>query len=262
MSFPFGGPPPFNPYSSTLLPAFTPTFPSQPPISYVNFEEIRTIFITGFPKDVKDRELNNLLRFLPGYSASQLTWKNDQAQGFALFETGQNAQTACTIITGTEFDESCFLRCEMARKNMFTRDENQGQKRQRTTVTLPDNIKKGFSNNISFNFNNNNNVSNQSCNNNGSSTSDNPPCSTIFIGNLSDTVNEDELVGLFRSRKGFLNYKIVRGRSVNAFIEFDDISAAIAAHDSLQGTILRSSDRGGIRIQYSKNPFGKRKDRT
>lgn len=29
--------------------------------------EVRTIFISGFPDDVKERELNNLLRFLPGY---------------------------------------------------------------------------------------------------------------------------------------------------------------------------------------------------
>ena len=28
----------------------------------------------------------------------------------------------------------------------------------------------------------------------------------------------------------------------------------------LQGLILNSSDRGGIRIQYSKNPFGKKRD--
>lgn len=27
-----------------------------------------------------------------------------------------------------------------------------------------------------------------------------------------------------------------------------------------QGAILQSSNRGGIRIQYSKNPLGKRKD--
>lgn len=35
-------------------------------------EEIRTVFISGFPADVKERELNNLLRFLPGYEASQM----------------------------------------------------------------------------------------------------------------------------------------------------------------------------------------------
>jgi hypothetical protein len=35
-------------------------------------EEVRTIFITGFPLDVKERELNNLLRFLPGYEVRVL----------------------------------------------------------------------------------------------------------------------------------------------------------------------------------------------
>ncbi len=28
----------------------------------------------------------------------------------------------------------------------------------------------------------------------------------------------------------------------------------------LQGAVLSTSDRGGIRIQYSKNPFGKKRD--
>ncbi len=35
--------------------------------AYGGLEEVRTIFITGFPLDVKERELNNLLRFVPGY---------------------------------------------------------------------------------------------------------------------------------------------------------------------------------------------------
>ena len=30
-------------------------------------EDLRTVFVTGFPNEVKERELNNLLRFLPGY---------------------------------------------------------------------------------------------------------------------------------------------------------------------------------------------------
>ena len=30
-------------------------------------DEVRTLFLTGFPEDVKERELNNLLRFLPAY---------------------------------------------------------------------------------------------------------------------------------------------------------------------------------------------------
>jgi hypothetical protein len=47
-------------------------------------DELRTVFITGFPNDIKERELNNLLRFIPGYEASQMNWKNGQASGYVL----------------------------------------------------------------------------------------------------------------------------------------------------------------------------------
>lgn len=32
-----------------------------------NPDDLRTLFVSGFPVDVKERELNNLLRFMPGY---------------------------------------------------------------------------------------------------------------------------------------------------------------------------------------------------
>ena len=56
---------------------YAPPAPAYP--AYGGVEEVRTVFITGFPADVKERELNNLLRFLPGYEASQMNWKNGQA---------------------------------------------------------------------------------------------------------------------------------------------------------------------------------------
>ena len=40
-------------------------YPPQP--SYYNPDEVRTIFVTGFPQDVRERELKALLRFIPGY---------------------------------------------------------------------------------------------------------------------------------------------------------------------------------------------------
>lgn len=36
--------------------------------------------MTGFPPDVKERELNNMLRFMPGYEASQMNYKNGQVR--------------------------------------------------------------------------------------------------------------------------------------------------------------------------------------
>jgi hypothetical protein len=34
----------------------------------------------GFPGDVKDRELHNLLRYFPGFEACQMNWKSGQPQ--------------------------------------------------------------------------------------------------------------------------------------------------------------------------------------
>jgi hypothetical protein len=43
-------------------------------------DDVRTIFISGFPADVRDRELHNMLRYVPGYEACQMNWKTGQPQ--------------------------------------------------------------------------------------------------------------------------------------------------------------------------------------
>jgi hypothetical protein len=77
----YGAPPPaaeaYNPYSYAP-PAYgapPPAYNYPPPAAYGGappggVDEVRTVFITGFPGDVKERELNNLLRFLPGYEVT------------------------------------------------------------------------------------------------------------------------------------------------------------------------------------------------
>lgn len=86
-----------------------------------------------------------------------------------------------------------------------------------------------------------------------------PPRSTLFVGNLADNVNELELKGVFGPQPGFRQLKVVRNtRAVTAFVEYDTVEQAQAVHGSLQGAVLPSSDRGGMRIQFSKNPFGRR----
>eukprot|EP01023_Acetabularia_acetabulum_P033817 TRINITY_DN3166_c1_g1_i2.p1 TRINITY_DN3166_c1_g1~~TRINITY_DN3166_c1_g1_i2.p1 ORF type:complete len:317 (+),score=71.80 TRINITY_DN3166_c1_g1_i2:189-1139(+) len=219
-------------------------------------EEIRTIFITGFPPDVKERELNNLLRFLHGYKASQMNWKNGQAQGFALFDSNLQARTAVESITQLVFDESYILRCEMARKNMFIKEEAFAAKRDAVFGSgyLPSQYGGlGFAAAAAP-------VRPQAY---GQITNvrDNPPCNTLFIGNLSDNVDENELRGLFSTQPGFRQMKLVHGdKGTNCFVEFMDVASASNTHQMQQGAILTSSDRGPIRIQYSKNPFGKKRE--
>lgn len=70
----------------------------------------------GFPLDVKDRELNNLLRYMPGYEACQMNWRSGQPQGFALFSTSAAARAAVDVITGALFDDEFALRAELAHK--------------------------------------------------------------------------------------------------------------------------------------------------
>ncbi|KAI7996655.1 Protein REVEILLE 8 [Camellia lanceoleosa] len=51
------------------------------------FIEVRTIFISSLPEDVKERELQNLLRWLPSYEALQVNFKGEHRMSFALFTT-------------------------------------------------------------------------------------------------------------------------------------------------------------------------------
>ena len=64
-----------SPYAATFAQPRPAAYAQPAPAAYytyqaapaLNPDEVRTIFVTGFPDDVKERELNNLLRFLPGY---------------------------------------------------------------------------------------------------------------------------------------------------------------------------------------------------
>ncbi|XP_048549893.1 RNA-binding protein with multiple splicing-like [Triticum urartu] len=84
-------------------------------------DEVRTIFITGLPVDVKERELHNLLRWLPGFEASQINFKGDQPMGFALFSYAHHAIAAKAALQDLVFDAETksALHIEMAKKNLF-----------------------------------------------------------------------------------------------------------------------------------------------
>ena len=91
--------------------------------------------------------------------------------------------------------------------------------------------------------------------------SENPPCNTLYVGNLPPSACEDELRMLFMGCLGFkrLSFRH-KPNGPMCFVEFDDINYATAAMEQLYGTMLSCSTvtKGGIRLSYSKNPLGVR----
>uniref|UniRef100_A0A914VXZ2 RRM domain-containing protein n=1 Tax=Plectus sambesii TaxID=2011161 RepID=A0A914VXZ2_9BILA len=82
-------------------------------------------------------------------------------------------------------------------------------------------------------------------------------CSTLFVANLGASVNEDELREVFRSFPGFCRLRMHnKNGSPVAFVEYQDLRQATQAINSLQGFVLVSSDRGGMRIEYARNKMG------
>eukprot|EP00252_Welwitschia_mirabilis_P027811 TRINITY_DN967_c0_g2_i1.p1 TRINITY_DN967_c0_g2~~TRINITY_DN967_c0_g2_i1.p1 ORF type:complete len:305 (-),score=58.71 TRINITY_DN967_c0_g2_i1:188-1102(-) len=267
--------------------------PSAVPTPYAPHnlvEEVRTIVLTGLPKDVKERELQNLLRWWPGYEASQINFKGDQPMGFALFSTVQSAMQARDALQNLVFDfeTKCVLQAEMAKKNLIKRvsdiNNSDQSKRMRTVgdyTSAPYPGPGTFVSPAAAVWGPQNYMAAPAAPYNPygvynvpqvapvplpvapsgyapvQNMKDNPPCNTLFIGNLGENTSEAELRGLFSGQPGFKQMKILKqGRSTVCFIQFENVNYATAVHNNLQGAVLASSERGGIRIQYSKNPFG------
>lgn len=87
----------------------------------------------------------------------------------------------------------------------------------------------------------------------------NPPCNTLYVGNLPLSTSEDELRNLFSRQPGYrrLCYR-TKSNGPMCFVEFEDVGYAMKALGLLQGVCLSSSVKGGIRLSFSKNPLGVR----
>lgn len=87
----------------------------------------------------------------------------------------------------------------------------------------------------------------------------NPPCNTLYVGNLPMDASEDELRRLFASQRGYRRMCFrTKPNGPMCFVEFDDITCATKALKDLYGFTLSNSKKGGIRLSFSKNPLGVR----
>ena len=89
-----------------------------------------------------------------------------------------------------------------------------------------------------------------------------PPCNTLYVGNIPLDAQESELKALFMTQRGFKRLSLrTRNNNTMCFVEFEDITTSTKALDELYGRPLSNSNhRGGMRLSYSKNPFGVRSE--
>jgi len=87
----------------------------------------------------------------------------------------------------------------------------------------------------------------------------NPPCNTLYVGNLPIDTSEDELKAMFSKQRGYKRLCFrTKQNGPMCFVEFEDISFATKALNELYGVQLHNSVKGGIRLSFSKNPLGVR----
>lgn len=84
----------------------------------------------------------------------------------------------------------------------------------------------------------------------------NPPCNTLYVGNLPPNTNEEELKSMFCKCPGYKRLSF-RNKSNGpmCFVEFEDAIYAAQALQDLHGNPLSNSVKGGIRLSFSKNPL-------
>ncbi|KAL8732269.1 MAG: hypothetical protein Q9166_002841 [cf. Caloplaca sp. 2 TL-2023] len=87
----------------------------------------------------------------------------------------------------------------------------------------------------------------------------NPPCNTLYVGNLPIDTSEDELKAMFSKQRGYKRLCFrTKQNGPMCFVEFEDVSFATKALTELYGHLLHNSVKGGIRLSFSKNPLGVR----
>ena len=91
----------------------------------------------------------------------------------------------------------------------------------------------------------------------------NPPCNTLYVGNLPMDASEDELKALFSKQRGYKRLCFrAKTNGPMCFVEFEDIPAASKVLEELYGRQLSNSVKSGIRLSFSKNPLGVRGGQT
>eukprot|EP01126_Amoeba_proteus_P000665 TRINITY_DN10187_c0_g2_i12.p1 TRINITY_DN10187_c0_g2~~TRINITY_DN10187_c0_g2_i12.p1 ORF type:complete len:249 (-),score=37.37 TRINITY_DN10187_c0_g2_i12:148-894(-) len=245
-------------------------------VSPPNGDDIRTLFLSGLPEDVKEREIHNLFRLVPGYEGCKLnlsTGKHPVA--FASFLDRAAARNGQNLFQGIRFDPSLQapLRVEFAKSNSKIKrllDEpcsDQDSKRRRPetwrTTEMPPGVYYPEPTDYPPGFPYTPTFLPEPLRQATFPAQPVPPlrtlrkpCSTLYVAGIDPSTNEGDLIQIFSGSQGFKKLKLtVKEGSAFAFIEFEDVDASTVALNTYNGMTLANST---FRIEFAKSQMGTR----
>eukprot|EP01126_Amoeba_proteus_P057602 TRINITY_DN733_c0_g2_i4.p1 TRINITY_DN733_c0_g2~~TRINITY_DN733_c0_g2_i4.p1 ORF type:complete len:251 (+),score=36.71 TRINITY_DN733_c0_g2_i4:69-821(+) len=230
--------------------------------AYPNGDDVRTLFISGLPEDVKEREIHNLFRLVPGYEGCKLNLSaGKQPVAFASFFDRASAINGQNIFQGIRFDPSLQtpLRVEFAKSNSKTKrllDEpatDNETKRRRPEVWRPTEVPGvyypnfpeypeypdfpgGFPYTPTF-FPDPLRQATFPPQPMPPLRTLRKPCTTLYVAGIDPSTSEPDLIQLFSGSQGFKQLKMTvkEGGVAFAFVEFEDIDASTVALNTYNG---------------------------
>jgi len=246
--------------------------------------ELRTLFLSGLPTDIKEREIHNLMRFFPGYEGCVLNLNESAGRPvcFASFQDRNSALRALRVVQDLRFDPNVALplRVEFAKTNSKARrlpPEFYADKRRKAALAAsaspvfqydsypnPNLLVPWFQNlnvgrpgampyDMGYSFN-------ASSSSQPQQPSKVPPCSTLFVANLHPDVAERDLNRLFRNTAGFRRLMLsLKDGIAFCFVEYSDVESSTHSMNNLQGFPIGPTS---IRIEFARTRMGESKRRT
>lgn len=78
-----------------------------------------------------------------------------------------------------------------------------------------------------------------------------PPNKTLFVQNLPEDFDKDALTAIFGRFDGFLEVRMVPGRTGIAFVEYDAEAGAITAKENTAGMSLKNGEKT-MKVTYQR----------
>jgi len=241
-------------------------------------ELVKTLYITGLPYDVKEREIQLLCRPHPGFEFCNLNLRSDPPSAFAKFSSREASEAALEALQGFQFDLNHpdlsvrvdFAKSDTMRKTVsmeYYEDPLWESKRRRTSSSgrsaassdhnyyryYPDSYyaaTAAMSARDAYHSKAHYDAYGYGYSHYHPGVHHHPNASTLFVGNLPPGCTEEDLLPLFRNFSGFKSLRLatLKNRQVISFVTFADPSHCAYALSQVLGIRLRNYT---LRIEFA-----------